>query len=77
MTKPLDGVARGHLQQTVGTAGYAILEARIQQALAGEVGKLRRKGHDQRESDYSRGWADCCEWLLRLPEEILGNSPGA
>lgn len=77
MTKPLDGVARGHLQQTVNTAGYAILEQRIAQALAGELAKLRRKGVEQRESDYSRGWADACEWMLRLPAEILGNSPGA
>lgn len=79
MTKPLDGVARGHIGQTVETAGYAIIEERVRQALRLEAAKLQRKGLSERESDHARGYIEACEWFLRLPGEILrsGNSSGA
>lgn len=76
--KQLDGVARGHVGQTIDTAGYAVLESCIRQALAVEVTRVRRKSVDVRDADYARGFADACEWVLKLPETILnGNSSGA
>jgi len=79
MTKPLDGVVRGHVQQTVQTAGYAIVEDRVRLAFLREAAKLQRKGVSERDSDHARGFIEACEWFLRLPMEILqdGNSPGA
>lgn len=69
--KPLDAVQRGHVDETARTAGYAVLEEQVRQALRREELRLRARGLSERDADCARGFIEACEWMLRLPEDLL------